>query len=343
MTLNLRTYVMQMATGGTRACRLQLDARLGGAPRYLFSDSEEWKMQIPDEIRKCVAFVGYQTKAGGLHEAGTCFFVMVRTEGSTHGTVYAVTARHVIEQVKARSDGRKMYLRLNLTDGTAAPGYLPSLDIWKFHPTDDRVDVAVAEVGWTFNLDHLAYPMESFATSEVVAAQSIGLGDDVFVTGLFSSRIGDRRNIPIIRAGNIAAMPEEPVPTELGNAQAYLIECRSIGGLSGSPVFAHLGTTRIVTNGETQDVEIFGGPARLFLLGLMHGHFAMTPSYKKVSADKARDEINMGIAIVVPADVIREVLYQPELIAKRQAVAERVARKELPVTDMPIVFRGGRE
>jgi hypothetical protein len=33
-------------------------------------------------------------------------------------------------------------------------------------------------------------------------------------------------------------LPGDPVATPMGPMQAYLIEARSIGGLSGSPVFA---------------------------------------------------------------------------------------------------------
>jgi hypothetical protein len=49
--------------------------------------------------------------------------------------------------------------------------------------------------------------------------------------GLFSEHQGAERNIPIVRVGNIAAMPEEPVlTTSWGAIDAYLIEARSIGG-----------------------------------------------------------------------------------------------------------------
>jgi hypothetical protein len=65
----------------------------------------------------------------------------------------------------------------------------------------------------------------------------IGIGDAVFITGLFSHHPGKARNLRVIRVGNIAAMPDEPVKTQRGEMEAYLIEARSLGGLSGSPVF----------------------------------------------------------------------------------------------------------
>ena len=51
-------------------------------------------------------------------------------------------------------------------------------------------------------------------------------------------------NLPIVRLGAIAAMPGEYIKTDWGCLRAYLIEARSIGGLSGSPVFIRVGTTR---------------------------------------------------------------------------------------------------
>ena len=53
---------------------------------------------------------------------------------------------------------------------------------------------------------------------------------------------GRDRNFPIVRTGHIAMMPDEKIPKVKigdweGNADAYLIESRSIGGWSGSPVF----------------------------------------------------------------------------------------------------------
>ena len=82
------------------------------------------------------------------------------------------------------------------------------------------------------------------ATDKVINDNAIGVGDEVFLTGLFANHIGQQRNLPIIRVGNIALMPEEPVQhPSLGPIDAYLIEARSIGGLSGSPVFVHLAPT----------------------------------------------------------------------------------------------------
>jgi hypothetical protein len=49
---------------------------------------------------------------------------------------------------------------------------------------------------------------------------------------------------------------------------AHLIEAKSIGGLSGSPVFINM-TPFEMTASKGRPSKIF----HLYLLGLMHGHF----------------------------------------------------------------------
>ena len=129
------------------------------------------------------------------------------------------------------------------------------------------------------------------------------------MTGLFAHLGGSTRNLPIVRLGNIAMMPDEPVPTKTGMMEAYLIEARSIGGLSGSPAFVR---------------KIVQGRGKLYLLGLMHGHWDIPPENKNDFADMdSFGSVNMGIAIVVPAKKILEVLNQPELVELRRKENEK--------------------
>jgi hypothetical protein len=61
--------------------KLQPDDRLGGLRRWRMDSDEKWKMQIPPEIRKCVALVGLRATSGKSELWGTCFFVSVPCEG----------------------------------------------------------------------------------------------------------------------------------------------------------------------------------------------------------------------------------------------------------------------
>ncbi len=155
------------------------------------------------------------------------------------------------------------------------------------------------------------------ATEDVIRDRDIGVGDDAFLTGLFSNHYGRDRNIPIVRVGSIAAMPGEKVEVDFfGTAvliDAYLLEARSIGGLSGSPVF-------VVTSGFRGGGVIHAGP-QFYLLGLMRGHWdvRLSAADAVITDEQRREAVNMGIAVVVPASKILDLTNQPRFVEQRQA------------------------
>lgn len=106
----------------------------------------------------------------------------------------------------------------------------------------------------------------------------------------------------------MAALDEEPVLTKRGLIQAYLVEARSIGGLSGSPVFVNLGNTRVIGGG----LRLGSGGPTILLLGLIHGHYEAGTEeallVDDVNEDMISASINAGIAIVVPFTRIKEVV-----------------------------------
>ena len=312
---------------------LKVDYRLGGIPQYKLVKEGDSLMQIPDEIRKCVVFICYKT-IEGRKLAGTAFFVSVPLESTEEFlTVYLITAKHVIDEIKKRSIDQKIYLRMNLKQGGAQ--FVETLiGKWIFHPKESNVDVAVLK--WAPSQDVFDYrtiPQNMAATEDIIKKEEIGVGDDVFLTGLFANHFGSQRNIPIIRKGNIASMPEEKVHTEkLGDIDAYLVESRSIGGLSGSPVFAYLGAMRRI--GTTMQM---GRQGPLFYwLGLMHGHFDLS----KLETDNLVEDsltnlkINMGIAIVIPVWKILEVINHEVFMRAREAALKEARKKTLPTADI---------
>jgi hypothetical protein len=153
-------------------------------------------------------------------------------------------------------------------------------------------------------MDHLVFPMKLCATKDIFREHEVDLGEEVVVSGLFQHHFGAKRNIPIVRVGNLAALNEEKVATKsFGEIDAYLIEVRSIGGLSGSPVFLNLGTIRLV---EGQVRHSAAKKPIIYLLGLIHGHFNAVPDEldERDDPDALYEAINAGIAIVVPIESI---------------------------------------
>jgi hypothetical protein len=45
------------------------------------------------------------------------------------------------------------------------------------------------------------------------AEHEVALGDEVIISGLFRHHVGTKRNIPIIRVGNLSALDEEKITT----------------------------------------------------------------------------------------------------------------------------------
>jgi hypothetical protein len=276
----------------------------------------------------------------GVHYSGKKLHARVNFRGPLEMALWAEAGYELDRREKA---GEKANILLIFQDLKAKPPesvltlaeemakYDPSLvegaqfmdiggaDKWFFHE-DPNVDLAVYDWQPPSKVDVWPFPLDQAITPTLIAREGIGLGDDVFVVGLFSRRAGKARNIPIIRVGNIVAMPEEPIETGTGLQDAYLIELLSIGGLSGSPVFTYLGGIRreYPIGGE---LTLTPYPGAIHLLGLVHGHWNLA---SEEQIDAVRDNldggerVNMGVAIVVPIARLLEILEYPEVIAARE-------------------------
>ena len=273
-------------------------------------------MRVSEEVRKCVVFIGLPITMPdglqGLSFKGTAFFVSVPSEsikGVYH--VYLVTAKHVAKKL----EGQTFMIRINTQDGKSALVIGERTQRW-YYATDKSVDVALISYLPPKQFDYRHIPTTLFLPDEEIRSKRIDVGDEVFVTGLFAHLTGAARNLPIVRTGNIAMMPDEPVPTkELGDIEAYLIEARSIGGLSGSPAFVRQGN-------------------KTYLLGLMHGHWDVSEADVDVIKDKTNQSVNMGIAIVIPVTKILEVINQDALVKQREQYEKERRDKKSPVADM---------
>jgi hypothetical protein len=262
-------------------------------------------MKIPDNIRKAVAYIAFENKTNGnVVPVGSCFFLGhdPKPGEATSPKVYLVTAKHVIDQLKKRGV-KDLIVRLNPKDpnGDVITERIP-LNGWYVHPTDQSIDVAIFEKGIGPEVDHLVLPLSLCVTEALMKNHEVGLGDEVFISGLFSHHFGTKRNIPIVRTGNLAALNDEKIEVDgFGEIDGFLVEARSTGGLSGSPAFLNLGLIRVV-GGELKTNRT--GDAVL-LLGLVHGHFIVRARKRRTTR---KDELNAGIAIIVSVASIRAVV-----------------------------------
>lgn len=297
-------------------------------------------MKIPENIRECAAFLEYRDDTG-FHLAGTVFFVSTpNVNEPKHYCRYAVTAKHIIKMIDDRTLDGNFYFRLNSLEGGSCR-IESNTDTWCFHPSDDVVDVAIMPISLQEPpnpLDWRFWDVEGFATHKTIEEIEINVGDDVFLTGLFYGHTGQKRNVPIVRAGIIAAMPDEPVKTKLGYMEAYLVEARSINGLSGSPVFVRP-ESNYARNIKTDDPYTLGHldaqVGSFWLLGLMHGHWDVDASdIDMIRPDRASAEaINAGIGVVVPAQKILEAIKQPKLEKMRTKIEAEPWKQATQIMD----------
>jgi hypothetical protein len=266
-------------------------------------------MRIADGIVKSVGFISCDTDP--LRYAGTAFIVQVPVDENS-GCLHLVTAKHVADAVGADfvigfngKDGRPLFVR---------NGGVP----WYFHPTEsDSVDAAILPFASSriHDYDISPIPVQILADDARIKEYDIGLGDEIFSVGLFTRYFGLTTLIPIVRTGNIAMMPKEPVPRGgYGLAEAYLAEGRSIGGLSGSPVFCR-NTVKMPGVNEQGQLKHVAGVGQIHLLGLVHGHWELPMDFSE--SDKF-EAVNMGVSIVIPAKKILEILYSPALAQVRK-------------------------
>ncbi len=307
------------------------DLRCGRRDRWvILPEGVERLVQVPDEMRKSVVFLYYR-KNGERLPAGTAFFGgWPVPDHSGRALTILLTVHHVIAGIDQHADDGQVLLRINTKAGDAAWAEVPATAWWRPDPTLDCAALLwQPDVG--MKAEWRGWYLGSSATKQGIFEEGIDLGDEVFMVGLFRNHLGRDRNEPILRVGNIAAMPTDPIKTRLyGDMPAILVEARSIGGLSGSPVFVHLGFSRW-RDGQVATWSPESGMSGPFMfLGLMHGHWDALGAEVDTIFDTG-EKINMGIGIVVPAEQIigaLRPLMEEIAMTRKQQIDEATAPSE---------------
>jgi len=118
--------------------------------------------------------------------AGTCFFMTIPIEDTEFGFHYIITAKHVIEGIRQRSIDQKVFIRFNIKD-KGVKLMRASINSWLYHPEDPTVDVAVLKWVPLDIVDYRSLDISMAATDEVIKTEGIGVGEEVFLTGLFAN------------------------------------------------------------------------------------------------------------------------------------------------------------
>jgi hypothetical protein len=273
--------------------------------------------RIRDEFLECVVYLYPSRRAAqkGEQIGGSGFLVSVkRTE--TSGWLYAVTNDHVIS-------GGASVIRINTAYGDAGIFEIPPSN-WIRHPKKD--DLAVCQLSGfdPGNYKFITIPTALFMRQDLLQQTGIGPGDDTYLIGRFINHEGKQKNLPTVRQGIISMMPEEKFQTPShGMRERFLVEVKSIGGYSGSPVVVSIPAIRQSTPFMTP----LGGPAPTaeYLLGVDCGHilnkepvFLIDKKSGKPMKTDYEAQSNTGMALVIPAWEILEILQCEQLTKQRE-------------------------
>ena len=304
--------------------------------------------RIPERFENAVVFMfGQHPKHDNnlIGPGGTGViieFPSATLQGEYH--TYVVSNRHVVDQTP--------WVRLNTCDGKTRLLEIISEE-WI---SDGKEDLAIVDVTDHISLDKDFYSTveyRHFINADRVIGNHIGIGDQVFMLGLYSDHDGTSRNLPVARFGNIAAMPHHLVPvitgpSDLYKRPAFLNDMRSRQGFSGSPVWVWRGEEVDLADYDAggRKFNKLGGsiynktPPFLCFAGIHRGQF---PEETRVLLSKDESLVKTGtemliassMTIVIPAWEISHLLNNPQLRderAARDGLEERIRRSEARVT-----------
>ncbi len=240
----------------------------------------------------------------GLRERaviGTGFLVNVPSETIPNGYYpYVVTAAHVI------ANQQKMEVEVSIPRPSG--GMYEPVVVSDWHRPLPNVDLAVAFFPSTG--EHKAiYGVDEADLVPNQWIQMLSLGGEVAYVGILTPL--DR---PMVRTGTIGAIDQEKLELEGYDYTGHLIDCRSYGGFSGSPVFAG-----IAKPGLGVDAEYNGLPlGTMVYFGFVCGMFTEHLAEKNEWASS-----RYGVGVMVRSIEIREALMSPELRRERQKEDEK--------------------
>jgi hypothetical protein len=224
-----------------RRRRLRRLAPYEGKPASLSKIDD---VRVPHRVLNAVVFLGGRSKPGdpSTEEFVGSGFVVTVFEGGVLFP-YLATAHHIAVDLERM---KEPIARMNDAQGNGHHYVLPKpvhvslpdrdldLKAWYQHPTDEAADVAVTSFyptfaqGWNGQSALANVPSWMLVPEKMLhpTRGEIGIGDEVFIVGLFRHAAGKDNNSPLLRVGHIAMVPKENIGT--GPLRSH--ECIPDGG-----------------------------------------------------------------------------------------------------------------
>ena len=271
---------------------------------------------IPPHYRNVVVYL-YGSEEAAQHgepaDGATGFLVVLpfSTPPIHHDRnhIYVVANAHTL----FAADGRPLSaIWVRYWNARIPPMCVP-FESWVFHE-DPNNDVAVAFLETKGIGEIVAVPIVALDGGKL---RHVGPGSDVFMITRLLQHDGGDENHPAVRFGTVAVMPhKQPVtllsPERRRYQHSYLVEVRSIGGHSGSPIF--------VSSAAWNQIQLDGiWPQGAPLLGIDCGHLRARVEVEATTGEKCLVVQNTGMAIVLPSSAVLDTLHRAELQAARAA------------------------
>ena len=306
-----------------------------------------WSPAMPriDDLLLRSVFYIYMSKDDAVQsqlDSATGFFVGIPCE--TGVATYAITNRHIIEHEAMETPT----LRVNSIGG-GIDTIETAREKWRFHPLGSDLAICLIELGPTIAFASLG--LDFFPSFEFMKTKNIGVGDDVFMIGNFQTRGGRTTNLPMVRFGNIAQMPVEPMmnPHTGLEEESFIVEMRSASGFSGSPVIVFIPwLSNRMTRQEVVSTPTWHPPEPDYqmLLGIDWGHIRTKEKLYAADGKPLPDGesiwINSAMAGVVPSWKLTEMLFSEEEVEMRRKEDER-KKKKREQSEISVDFDGEKK
>ena len=300
--------------------------------------------RVGDVYLDAVVFVYPSADHAARDEGGgTGFMVGMRFEeerGAEH--VYVVTAAHLLYRTKTKT-GLTPVRHWNWPGRREGSIFPTVASDWVPHRDGD--DIAIAPVATHIRGDR-SYLIDAnfLVTKQWVASYDVGVGHDVFYVGRYKLP-ESACSVPTVRFGNISHMPMPVWHPGFGReVTSFLVEGRSRGGFSGSPVIVRMRQEDEPYSAPSlawDDNPVIPGRSPFhgtsgeldrYILGLNWGHATEEQSARgymgRVRVNPLKIDVNEGIMCVAPAWRILDVLNSDKLREhrEREEAGARAAR-----------------
>jgi hypothetical protein len=263
---------------------------------------------IPENVIKCVAYIVKPDIKENI-PIGTGFFVAHRYQEQTDKVyVFLVTARHVLFDDKGQPHPHLLVRMNEKVTGRLKDFNILNSNRWFFHKDAKEVDIAAYPL-LPRDAEFLVILSDNFVTKDLLTNNKIGIGDDVFYTGLLSYQSGRERIVPIVRFGRLALVTDKQ---SIDGGYYHFIDSGNIPGHSGSPLFLWATPTR-------QSGALVAGDRIFGLYGIVSGTLEYTRELQFVLPKQTQlvpipvDARSGGVTAVVPVKYLVEILESSQL------------------------------